>query len=136
MHAAALHHDRLALRLPVLASSVGIGRRAAAQFAEEVGCDPETLWRVRLSVSEALSNVVLHAHAPGAAEREHLVLLAEADDAGCRVTISDDGDGLRPRTDSPGMGLGLGLIANSCDDLQLDTGPNGGTIVRMAFHRR
>lgn len=116
-------------------ASVGIGRRAAAQFAEEVGCDPQTLWRVRLSVSEALSNVVLHAHAPEEAEQQHLVLLAEADQDTCRITISDDGDGLRPRADSPGMGLGLGLIANSCDDLQLDSGPGGGTIVRMTFHR-
>ncbi|MCW3009677.1 MAG: ATP-binding protein [Solirubrobacterales bacterium] len=135
MHAEALHHDRLALRLPVLATSVGIGRRAAAQFAEETGCDDATLWRVRLSVSEALSNVVLHAHAPEDAAQQHLVLLAESDETSCRITISDDGDGLRARADSPGMGLGLALIANSCDELALDTGRNGGTIVRMAFLR-
>ncbi|MGF2043763.1 ATP-binding protein, partial [Staphylococcus aureus] len=78
VQAAALHHDRLSLRLPVRAESVGIGRRAAAQFAEEVGCDAPTLWRVRLSVSEALSNVVLHAHEPGEDETPHLVLLAES----------------------------------------------------------
>lgn len=136
MQAADLHQDRLALRLPVRAESVGIGRRAAAQFAEETGFDPATLWRVRLSVSEALSNVVLHAYDErddGALD--HLVLTAEADDVGVRFTISDDGRGLRPRSDSPGMGLGLALIANSCDELALDEGENGGTIVRMTFRR-
>ncbi len=33
------------------------------------------------------------------------------------------------------MGFGLALIARSCDELNLDTGPQGGTCVRMTFHR-
>lgn len=136
MQAGDTRHDELALRLPVRAESVGIGRRAAAQFAEETGFEPSTLWKVRLSVSEALSNVVLHAH-PGLEDvpMPHLTLLAEADDVGVRFTISDDGAGLRSRTGSPGMGLGLALIANSCDELSLDGGPDGGTIVRLTFLR-
>lgn len=135
MHAAAAQHDRLALRLPVRAESVGIGRRAAAQFAEETGADAPTLWRVRLSVSEAISNVVLHAHAGDEAEREHLVLSAEADGVSCRITISDAGGGLSARSDSPGLGLGLALIANSCDELTIAAGRGGGTVVRMTFLR-
>jgi anti-sigma regulatory factor (Ser/Thr protein kinase) len=135
MDTAALQHERLALRLPVRAGSVGVGRRAAAQFAEEIGCDPSTLWRVRLSVSEALSNVVLHAHGADAADEQHLVLVAEAGDTSCWITITDEGDGLRARADSPGMGLGLALIANSCDELSLDAGRDGGTVVRMTFSR-
>lgn len=134
MQAGALH-DRLALRLPVRPESVPIGRRAAAQFGEETGCDQQTLWRIRLSVSEALSNVVLHAHAPDEDGQHHLVLLAEADERAVRITVSDEGSGLRARTDSPGMGLGLALIAKSCDELALDTGPDGGTLVRMTFLR-
>lgn len=135
MHAAHLHNDRLVLRLPVRAESVGIGRRAAAQFAEETGFDGATLWRVRLSVSEALSNVVLHAYSGTEDEVQHLSLEAESDDEAVRFTISDDGEGLRARSDSPGMGLGLALIANSCDELSLDSGDDGGTIVRMTFRR-
>jgi len=135
MFAAALHHDQLALRLPVRTESVAIGRRAAAQFAEETGCEATTLWRVRLSVSEALSNVVLHAHPADEEAQHHLVLFAESDDRAVSVTISDDGLGLRARTDSPGMGLGLSLIASSCDELALDTGSDGGAIVRMTFLR-
>lgn len=135
MSAAALDHDQLALRLPVRAESVGIGRRAAAQFAEETGWDATTRWRVRLSVSEALSNVVLHAHPAAEEAQHHLVLLAESDDRAVTITISDAGSGLRARTDSPGMGLGLSIIAGSCDELALDAGDDGGTIVRMTFLR-
>lgn len=117
--------------------SVGIGRRAAAQFAEETGSDDPTLWRVRLSVSEALSNVVLHAHPDGDGDDalRHVVLLAEADQNACHITVSDEGGGLRARADSPGMGLGLALIANSCDELAIDAGRHGGTVVRMTFLR-
>ena len=127
-------HDQFSLRLPARAESVGIGRRAATQFAEEVGCDAPTLWRVRLSVSEALSNVVLHAYGPGD-EQPHVALLAEADDAGVHITVADEGSGLRARNDSPGMGLGLSLSANACDALALDGGRSGGTVVRMTFSR-
>lgn len=135
MSHAVLTTESLALRLPVRPESVGLGRRAAAQFAEETGCSATTLWRVRLSVSEAVSNAVLHAYPDGDEGQRHLVLLAEADEHRVHVTVSDDGSGLRVRTDSPGMGLGLALIANSCDELALDAGRDGGTIVRMSFVR-
>lgn len=135
VQAARVHHERLSLRLPVRPDSVGIGRRAAAQFGEETGCTPETLWRIRLAVSEAVSNVVLHAHAHDDTVQPHLVLLAESDTTSVRFTVSDEGTGLSARDDSPGMGLGLALIANSCDELALDTAPSGGTIVRMTFLR-
>lgn len=135
-----MHPDRdpvehLELRLPVAPASVPIGRRAAAQFAEEVGCSPETLWAVRLSVSEAVSNVVLHAHPDDDAPPADLVLDAAVDDERLTITVTDVGTGLRARPDSPGLGLGLALIASSCEELAVDTGAAGGTVVRMTFHR-
>lgn len=129
------HGEYLELHLPVLTSSVPLGRRAAAQFAEEVGCRAETLWRVRLAVSEALSNVVLHAYAPGEASTAELTLQAHVETGRIVVAVADRGTGMRARTDSPGMGLGLGIIATSCDELEVDTNPSGGTILRMIFSR-
>ncbi|MBA2347675.1 MAG: ATP-binding protein [Solirubrobacterales bacterium] len=135
MYATSLGHERLSLRLPVRPSSVGIGRRAAAQFAEEVTLADPTPWRVRVAVSEAISNVVLHAHPDRSGSVPHFLLLAESDPVGCAISIIDEGVGLRSHEDSPGMGFGLALIARSCDELNLDTGPQGGTCVRMTFHR-
>ncbi len=112
-----------------------IGRRAAAQFAEETGCSGETLWQVRLAVSEALSNVVMHAHPPGHAPLAHLTIAARAVDDRITISITDAGTGLKARDDSPGMGLGLSLIAKSCAELELDEAPSGGTVVRMTFLR-
>ena len=51
------------------------------------------------------------------------------------MTVSDEGAGMRARADSPGMGLGLALIANACDELAVDAGADGGTVVRMTFLR-
>lgn len=123
----------LVLRLPVDAESVGIGRRAAARFAEANDFDPEVLRRVRLSVSEAISNVVLHAHGPSDDDRPHLVVRAECEEKGLVVLVCDSGSGMRARDDSPGLGLGLGLMASSCDELAIDPAPGGGTVVRMSF---
>jgi serine/threonine-protein kinase RsbW len=125
----------LELHLPAAATSVPLGRRAAAQFAEEVGCCPATLWRVRLAVSEAISNAVLHAYGPEDQVGAELTLRAQARPERVVLSVVDHGTGMRPRPDSPGVGLGLGIIATSCDDLEIGAGSDGGTIVQMVFLR-
>ncbi len=128
--------ERLELRLPVRASSIGIGRRAAAQFAEETGGEAQLLWRVRLAVSEALSNVVLHAHRPpDQPDDHHLELTACADAEVIEMVVVDHGSGMRVRDDSPGMGVGLTLIERTCDALEVRDGSDGGLVVRMRFSR-
>jgi anti-sigma regulatory factor (Ser/Thr protein kinase) len=49
------------------------------------------------------------------------------------VRICDEGCGMGPRLDSPGLGLGLPLIARSVDALDVHHGDAGGTEIRMAF---
>lgn len=128
--------EDLRLPLPVSAKSIGIARRVAVRYAEQAGCDPATCWRVRLAVSEAVSNVVLHAHRTPGPEDEPaplLVLVGDSDEQSCTFTVDDDGVGLQARSESPGLGLGLALIANACDALDLHPGRDGGTRVRMTF---
>ena len=126
--------EPLALRLPAQDHSVPIARRAAVQYAEEVGADPETLWRIRLAVSEALTNVVLHAYRDtDRPEEDQIVLTALREECRIVITVADQGSGLRPRQDSPGMGFGLSLIAQTCDELRLETDATGGTVVQMGF---
>ena len=50
-----------------------------------------------------------------------------------RVVVSDEGRGILPRADSPGLGLGLPLIATLAESLELGTGDNDETEVRMSF---
>jgi anti-sigma regulatory factor (Ser/Thr protein kinase) len=49
------------------------------------------------------------------------------------VIVSDAGTGLTPRRDSPGLGLGLGIIAQLADGVDLAHRATGGLEVRMRF---
>jgi serine/threonine-protein kinase RsbW/stage II sporulation protein AB (anti-sigma F factor) len=48
------------------------------------------------------------------------------------VVVHDEGRGMLPRPDSPGLGLGLPLIATLAESLELGT-DGGSTEVRMTF---
>jgi anti-sigma regulatory factor (Ser/Thr protein kinase) len=50
------------------------------------------------------------------------------------VIVSDDGMGMTPRLDSPGLGVGLPFIADTADTLDIASGDRGGTELRMSFH--
>ena len=49
------------------------------------------------------------------------------------VLIGDDGTGLQAHTSSPGLGVGLALIAQTSDGLTIMNRSGGGTEVRMRF---
>jgi anti-sigma regulatory factor (Ser/Thr protein kinase) len=131
------HPHELVLHLPVEPRSVAHGRHAIEALAARLGLDPDAVWRMRLAVTEALTNAVVHAHRtdPSSA-RHHLLLLADYDDHALRVSVSDEGVGLSPRSDSPGAGLGLTLMATNADSLDIETRPGGGTTVHLTFLRR
>ena len=57
---------------------------------------------------------------------------AEAADGLLQVSVCDEGVGMRPRLDSPGLGIGLGMIARLSEKLELtETAP--GVCLRMSF---
>ena len=107
-------------------------RAVARAFAAESGADADTLAAVALCVSEAVSNVVMHAYRdrerPGEVEVE-----VERPNGYLCLRVRDHGCGLAPRTDSPGLGLGLPLIAETASSVEVRTPGGGGTEVRMRF---
>lgn len=113
-------------------ASVPAARHAVTGFAREHGIPPRVLGAVALAVSEACTNVVLHAYrdapAPGSFSID-LQLEAET----LRINVRDDGLGMRPRHDSPGLGLGLPIIASTADGFAVEPCPTGGTELRMRF---
>jgi serine/threonine-protein kinase RsbW len=110
--------------------SVSSARHALGEFALQAGAEARQVDAIRLACSEALTNVVRHAYvdAPGSV----YVTAAVASDE-IWVLVADDGCGLEPRTGRPGLGLGLGLIAQVSDDLVVVPRASGGTEVRMRF---
>ena len=107
-------------------------REAVRRFAVEHGADADTLAAIELCVSEAVSNAVVHAYRKlgrcGPVEVE-----ARRPDGYLCVSVRDRGSGMRRRDDSPGLGLGLPLISQAAQGLDVRTAPASGTELLMRF---
>ena len=110
--------------------SVSRARAALAAFAAAGGASGEQVDGVRLAVSEAVTNAVLHAYrgGPGA-----IAVTAAVASGELWILVSDDGCGMQPRADRPGLGLGLGIISQVCDHLAIAPRSGGGTELRIGF---
>lgn len=117
---------------PAMASQVAAIRRATSGIAARGGADAATLIRLELAVSEAATNAVLHAYrAPGVGGQIHVSACLERGILDVRVR--DHGCGMAPRPDSPGMGLGLSLMASEADHFEVHSVDGGGTEVLLRF---
>ena len=121
----------LDLVLPVEPPSVPAARRAVEGVAHACGACPGTVEAVRLAVSEACTNVILHAYRDtDAAGRLHVHVVSEGNEL--EVAVCDHGVGFQPRTDSPGLGLGLPLIGQLTEKLDVQQ-HNGSNRLSMRF---
>jgi serine/threonine-protein kinase RsbW len=120
----------LELTLPARAENVAVARHAIGGLGDVIDVSDQTLADVKLAVTEACTNVVVHAYPAGDGP---MGLRATVNDDILRIVIIDCGRGILPRADSPGLGLGLPLIATLAESLELGTGTNEETEVRMTF---
>lgn len=125
------HSDVLNQSYPARAESVPMARRALTDVAATAGADGERLDEIRLAVSEALTNAVVHAYRDGATGHFHVTAAVASGELW--VLISDDGRGLHAWNDSRGLGIGLSLISGLSDDFAIVTRASGGTEVQMRF---
>jgi anti-sigma regulatory factor (Ser/Thr protein kinase) len=121
----------LELKLPARAENVAVVRHAFGGFAEALSVDEQTLADIKLAITEACTNVVIHAYDDG--EDGSLEVDASIEDRHLTVVIRDRGRGIVPRPDSPGLGLGLPLIATLAETLELGKDDDDRTEVRMTF---
>jgi serine/threonine-protein kinase RsbW len=119
------------LALPARATNIAVVRHAFGALGEAFAVDEETLSNIRLAVTEACTNVVVHAY-PG--DREGLLeVAATLSEDRLEVVVRDEGPGIGPRADSPGLGLGLPLIVSLTESVQLGRAADDCTEVRMIF---
>lgn len=115
------------LDLPSAPPSIKRARDAVAELAQRAGAPAGD---VKLAVSEAVTNAVVHAfrdRAPGT-----ISVKADVDEGRLVVVVADDGTGMRPNPDSAGLGLGISLITSLSGEARFDSSPDGLT-VSMVF---
>lgn len=107
-------------------------RRFALEAVQPLASGHAVRDDVALAVSEAVTNVVMHAyrdpHHPG-----KVVIEAESGDDAVLLKVRDDGMGMRPGRESRGLGFGLALMERVTSHLDVRPGPAGGTEVQMLF---
>ncbi len=109
-------------------------RGALRDAAARVGAGERLLEALSLAATEAVTNVVLHAYRQEATQRDGgiEVALRRVGDA-LELLVGDLGTGMRTRDDSPGLGLGLSIIATVSDGFDVREHERGGTQLAMRF---
>lgn len=124
------HTPDLELKLPARPQNVAVVRHALGGLGEALAVDEQMLSDIKLAVTEACTNVVIHAYSNGEGPLEIDALI---EDRLLTVVVRDHGRGIVPRPDSPGLGLGLALIATLAESLELGKDDGESTEVRMTF---
>jgi serine/threonine-protein kinase RsbW/stage II sporulation protein AB (anti-sigma F factor) len=114
-------------------ASIPTIRQAVVALALDSGASAERCADVAIAVSEAATNAVVHAYVESA-ELGSVRVTATVIDGELEVTIADHGRGMLPRSDSPGLGLGMPLISSLATSFEIaDSDGDGGTMLRMSF---
>ena len=121
----------LELSLPAQADNIALIRHAFGALGETLAVDEQLLSDVRLAVTEACANVVVHAYPDG--DVGPLDVCAMLGDDELTVVVRDEGPGVTPHPGSPGLGLGLPLIASLAESVRLGRDEHERTEVRMTF---
>jgi serine/threonine-protein kinase RsbW len=121
----------LRLTLPATAENVMVVRQAVAGLGEALDLSGSRIADLKTVVTEACSNVVLHAYDE---EPGPLLVTAEPGDGQLEIQIADEGHGFRPRASEGGaLGLGLPLIAALSDSFEISGGAGQGSKTTIRF---
>jgi anti-sigma regulatory factor (Ser/Thr protein kinase) len=124
--------DRLSLEVPAAAAAVPGARRAITSLCQHLGLAGELTERIRLAVTEACTNCVLHAY--GDATTATFAVEARVQGDWLLLVVRDYGQGMAPeRARGDALHLGLRLIQELADNASVSTRPGRGTRVAMRF---
>ncbi|HHW17954.1 MAG TPA: anti-sigma F factor [Firmicutes bacterium] len=134
--------NEMYLRLSNVPSNVSVARIAVATFASSLGFSIPDIEEIKVAVSEAISNAILHAYPGGYGEVS--VRASAACDGSLVIEVEDTGQGIADvaKAREPGfttvpdhMGLGFSFMESFMDEVSVDSWPGRGTKVRMVKKR-
>lgn len=136
--------NQISIRLSCNADNVAVARMAVATFAAGAGFTIPDVEEIKVAVSEAVSNAVLHAYPGGQGcgpvEDAVVEVLAFMDGDELHIEVTDRGRGIADlaKAKEPGfttvddhVGLGLLFVDSFMDEARLESEPGRGTRVRM-----
>ncbi|WP_206812794.1 anti-sigma F factor [Paradesulfitobacterium ferrireducens] len=130
--------NQLTLKFTSLAENVSIARMLIASVAAQLDLSLNDIEELKVVVSEAVSNAIIHGYHNEPGHIVHLTL--DIDPEALKITVKDNGCGipdieqaLQPAysTDPERMGLGFVFMQSFMDDLQVESVVNNGTTVTM-----
>lgn len=117
----------MSVELAAGSASIAEARRAAREFAQVCGANPDDL---ALAASEAVTNAVVHGYRDD--EDGPIELSGYRDGHECVLEVADRGVGMRPHPGAHGLGMGLPVISTVADSVEI-LSLEPGTAVRMRF---
>jgi stage II sporulation protein AB (anti-sigma F factor) len=122
--------DYLSESYDAVADSAASARTDVGAFAASAGVQGDQLERVRLVVSEAVSNAIRHAYPAGEGAVHVMAAVAGGE---LWVLVVDDGPGLQAESPNPGLGLGLQIMERMTDGFTIAERACGGLEARLQF---
>ena len=126
--------ERVDIEIAAAAPGVPLVRHALRGLLSGLDVDDDVIADIALAVTEACTNAVVHAYPSGSAGTIQITASHVA--GGLAVTVRDHGGGMSARVDTPGLGVGLPVIAAIAQSVEIGAPGGGGTEVRMQFALR
>ncbi|HWQ62328.1 MAG TPA: anti-sigma F factor [Negativicutes bacterium] len=129
--------NRITMAFPSSSENVGIARVTAAAFAAQLDLTLNDIEEIKVAVSEAITNAVIHGYGDTAGE---IRFTLELDGDRLEFTVTDFGKGIADieqarqpsySTDPERMGLGFVFMDSFMDELSVESTVGKGTTVRM-----
>jgi stage II sporulation protein AB (anti-sigma F factor) len=122
-----------------LPENVSFARSCVGAFASQMNCTLDDIEEVKLVVSEAVSNSIIHGY-EGRKNEKIEIMVSILDDRTMEIIVEDHGKGIEDlqqaleptfSTDPNRMGLGFTFMKSFMDEMEIKTEPNVGTSVTL-----
>jgi stage II sporulation protein AB (anti-sigma F factor) len=129
-------NNEVSIRLKSLSENIALARIAAASFAAQLDLTVTEIDEIKVAISEAVSNAIIHGYAND--EEEFVELCMRLDTKKLEFIVKDTGIGIadieKAREGSESgerMGLGFSFMESFMDEVIIESKINEGTSVRM-----
>lgn len=133
-----LERNQVALEFAAIPENVGVSRLLVATLAGQAGFTIAEIDEVKLAVSEAVTNAVIHGY--GLSPEQQIRVEVGVEGGLLTVVVIDHGRGMEDvawamqpavSSDPERMGLGFAFMQSHMDSLTVDSAPGQGTRVTM-----